>query len=190
MTVSFIRFSARDICFIGIFTALICVLAPLGFPMPYGVPFTLQTFMVPLAGVALSRKNGTFAVLLYVLLGSLGLPVFAGYAGGIGVTLGPTGGFLLSFPLVAFLAGIPSGVRAKKRRKFFAARLTLWLVIGMVINYLCGTLWFAFVTHSGLQAAFAACVLPFIPTAILKTTLAAVLGQKIKSVIAACAINA
>ena len=98
--------SVRELCGISIFTAVIAVCAQVVIPMPYGVPMTLQTFAVPLAGVILGTKNGALSALIYVLLGITGLPVFAGFTGGIGIVFGRTGGFILSFPLMALTAGI------------------------------------------------------------------------------------
>lgn len=170
------RMSVRDMCLIGIFTAIICVLGQISIPMPYGVPMTLQTFAIPLAGVILGAKRGTVATLVYVLLGAVGAPVFAGFAGGLRVVVGPTGGFILSFPMLAWAAGIG----ADRNNKLW---LTAGLALGSFINYVCGMLMFALVTSSSLNAAFAACVLPFIPTAIIKIILAGVLGSSLKSIL-------
>ena len=78
----------RDLVYIAVFTAIIAVLAQISIPMPGGVPMTLQTFAVPLAGLVLGTKRGTLSALLYVLLGTLGVPVFAGLSGGPGIVLG------------------------------------------------------------------------------------------------------
>lgn len=171
------KLTVRDFCAIGVFAAVICVLAPISIPMPYGVPMTLQTFVIPLAGVVLGARNGTLAVVLYVLLGAVGLPVFAGLKGGIGVVLGPTGGFILSFPLLALAAGLGGG----RDNKLWLAS---GLVLGAAVNYLCGMLMFSLVASVGLSAAFYACVLPFIPTTVIKIVLTAVLGLKLKSLLA------
>ena len=166
--------STRDLCFVGIFTAIIVVMAQLSVPMPYGVPMTLQTLAIPLAGVILGAKNGTFSTLVYVLLGAIGVPVFAGFTGGLGIVIGSTGGFILSFPIMALTAGIG----ADKGSKIW---LAAGLLVGAVINYLCGMFMYSFVTGSDLQKAFVACVLPFIPTAIIKAVLAGVLGLNIRN---------
>jgi len=168
------KLSVRDISYIGIFTTIITVCAQLSIPMPYGVPMTLQTFAIPLAGVVLGTKNGTFSALIYVLLGAIGVPVFAGFTGGLGIVLGATGGFILSFPLMALTAGI--GI--SKNNKIC---LVCGLLAGTVINYLCGMLYFTVVMSSDLKTAFIACVLPFIPTAIVKIGLVAVLGKSLKT---------
>ena len=168
----------QELCYIALFTAIITVCAQIVLPMPYGVPMTLQTFAIPLAGVVLGKKNGTIAALVYVLLGAIGVPVFAGLTGGIGVVFGRTGGFILSFPILALTAGIGA-----KKNIFW---LSLWLLAGAVINYICGMLMFSFVhlgavTFANLKIAFAACVLPFIPSAIVKIIMVLVVKRPIKS---------
>ena len=121
-------FSAKDLCQIGIFTALIVVCSQLSIPMPAGVPMTLQTLIIPIAGIVLGAKRGTIAACLYVLLGAVGLPVFAGFTGGLGILFGMTGGFILSFPLMALFAGL--GSRRNKKMPTMAG-----LVTGAVVNY-------------------------------------------------------
>ncbi|MDR0596522.1 MAG: biotin transporter BioY [Clostridiales Family XIII bacterium] len=170
------KLSIQDMCMIGFFTAVICVLGQISIPMPYGVPMTLQTLAIPLAGVVLGAKRGTISTLVYIIIGALGLPVFAGFASGIGVILGPTGGFLLSFPVLAWF----SGLGADKGKAIW---LVAGLVIGVIINYICGMLMFSLVTSQGMAAAFFACVFPFIPTGIVKIILVATLGTKIKSIL-------
>lgn len=168
------KLSVRDTCYIGIFTAIITVCAQLSIPMPYGVPMTLQTFAIPLAGVVLGARKGAFSTLIYVLLGAIGVPVFAGFTGGLNIVLGATGGFILSFPLMAIAAGIGESKNNK-------AWLMCGLLAGAIINYLCGMLYFTVVMSSDIKTAFVACVLPFIPTAIVKIVLVAVLGKYFKT---------
>lgn len=167
------KLSTRDLASIALFTAIIAVMAQIIIPMPYGVPMTLQTLAVPLAGMVLGSKKGTISTLLYVLLGAVGAPVFAGMTGGLGVVIGRTGGFILSFPAVALLAGL--GAETGNRW-----RLAIGLAAGAAANYLCGTVMFAAIAGTGLYAAFAACVLPFIPTAVIKIVLSGILGIQIK----------
>ncbi len=164
--------SAKDLCYIAVFTAIIAVMAQISIPMPAGVPMTLQTLAIPLAGLVLGAKRGTLSALLYVLLGAVGVPVFAGFTGGLGIVLGVTGGFIITFPLMALAAGL------------FADRDRVWilfgLIIGAVVNYAAGTVWFMISAGSPLSAALSACVLPFIPTAGIKIILAAWLGPVLR----------
>ncbi len=167
------KFSVRDLCQIGIFSAIICICAQISIPMPLGVPMTLQTFAVPLAGMILGSKKGTTSTLIYLLIGAVGLPVFAGFKGGLSVLVGATGGFIFSFPLMSLAAGIGE----KKGKKLW---LIGGLILGAVINYLCGMLYFSFVTANDLRAAFMSCVLPFLPTTLIKIILVYFFGRKLK----------
>ncbi|MCL2796882.1 MAG: biotin transporter BioY [Firmicutes bacterium] len=113
----------REMCRIAVFTALICALSPIAIPIG-AVPITLQTFVILCTGVVAGPKNGTVACVAYVLLGAFGVPVFSLGRGGFGMIAGPTGGFILSFPLMALIAGLGarqmhrgqgSGVRGQLR---------------------------------------------------------------------------
>ena len=161
----------RELCRMSLFAAIIAVCAQVSIPMPYGVPMTLQTFAVPLAGLVLGMKNGTSAALIYIILGAAGVPVFAGFTGGPGIIFGRTGGFILSFPLMALTAG--AGANKKN------IQLILWLAAGAIINFACGMLMFSFVTSNNLIISFTYVVLPFIPTAVVKIIMAAVSGRLI-----------
>jgi len=166
----------RALCHIGIFAAIIAASAQIVIPMPFGVPMTLQTLAIPLAGIVLGAKNGVIATLVYVLLGAVGVPVFAGFAGGIGIVFGRTGGFIISFPFMAFAAGIG----AKKGKLWLSA----WLMLGASVNYICGMLMFSSVTSNSLAASFSFVVLPFIPTTIIKIAILIAFGKPIKQMLA------
>ena len=170
------KLPTRDLCFIAIFTAIIAVLAQVSIPLPFGVPFTLQTFAIALAGVTLGAKRGTISTAIYVLLGAIGVPVFANFTGGFGQFATPTGGFLISFPLIALAVGI--GLEKAK-----VPGLIIGLIVGIGLNYLCGMIVFTFVTSTNMLAAFTACVLPFLPTDILKAVLASVFGLKLRTIL-------
>jgi biotin transport system substrate-specific component len=161
----------RTLCYIAIFTALIAVCAQISIPIST-VPLTMQTFAIMLAGVVLGKKNGTIAVLIYVLLGMAGVPVFAGFNGGIGIIFGRTGGFILSFPIMAFLAG----AGAEQKYRLFA-----FLVSGVAINYFCGLLVFSQIMSMSLPVSFGYAVAPFIPNDILKIILIVIIGSLIKN---------
>ena len=151
------------------------MLAQISIPLPGGVPLTLQTLAVPLAGLVLGPKRGTISTLLYVLLGAIGIPVFANFTGGLGIVLGVTGGFIISFPVMALFAGFASTKGMK------SPVLWMWLILGALINYAVGTVWCMFAAGLDLAGALAACVIPFIPTAILKIILAGFLGTMLRN---------
>jgi len=115
----------------------------------------------PLQGLCWGQKGGALAALIYVLLGAAGLPVFAHFQGGLHVILGPTGGYILSYPLMAFIAG------------FFADKnnrplLALGLFFGFAVCLAIGMLQFALILGHDLQTAFLLAVAPFIPVEALK----------------------
>lgn len=175
--------SIPDLCKTGAFTAVIAIMAQISIPMPFGVPMTMQTFAVSLAGILLGSKNGAIAALVYVLLGTVGLPVFAGFTGGYQYLLGPTGGFLFSFPIMAFIIGLGTELRHKWKGAFI-----LGLILGTAVNYIVGVALFCLLTGSSVWAGLTACVIPFIPTAILKAVISSMFGLKLRQrlVVAQC----
>ena len=160
-------FTIQELCIIGLTTALICVIAPFSLPMPLGVPMTLQSFIITLMAIVLGAKRGATAALIYILLGAFGLPVFSNFTGGWQCLIGPTGGFILSFPIMAYVIGLGS---------------SLWLGIlaGTVINFAFGIAMFCLVTESSFTVGFTTCVLPFIPLTIIKWILAYIIGINIR----------
>lgn len=169
------KLSTKDICSIALFTAVIVIMAQISIPMPMGVPMTMQTFAITLAAVVLGAKLSTYSTLIYLLLGAVGVPVLAGFSGGLDKFVGPTGGFLISFPLMAFIIGF--GV---EHRKAFKGAYVTALIIGTVANYVVGVVMFCILTKSSVMTGITACVVPFIPTAIIKAILASVLGFEIR----------
>ncbi|MGX7024286.1 biotin transporter BioY [Vagococcus hydrophili] len=169
-------FKTAQISRIGLFTALTIVMSQISIPMPYGVPMTMQTFIIPLIALLLGKKEGTLVAIIYIILGMVGLPVFAGFTGGLGIVLGPTGGFILSFPIMAFCAGMASQKTSK-------VSIILWLATGFVLNFAIGMVYFSMMTSNSLEVAFTACVLPFIPTSIIKIGLIIVLEKKLRSLV-------
>ncbi|MDN4611678.1 biotin transporter BioY [Arthrobacter burdickii] len=121
------RWDTTDLSLVAVFAALIAALAILpGIPVgPLGVPITLQTLGVMLAGVVLGPGRGAAAVLLYLVAGLIGLPVFSGFNGGFGVLAGPSAGYLLAFPLAALVAGLLAVVVLRRARRFRAGLLFL-----------------------------------------------------------------
>lgn len=131
------RIPLKDVTQIALFAALLSVLSQISFPLPSGVPMTLQTFAVALCGYLAGMKNGSAAVLVYLSLGAVGLPVFSMYLGGIGRLIGPTGGFLFGFIPFVLLCG--AGGRQKK------APLAILLgMAGLLLCHLLGALQYSF----------------------------------------------
>ena len=100
------REKITNIVMVGVFAAVLAVLSQISFPLPSGIPVTLQTFAVALCGYALGCKRGTLAVLVYIVLGAVGLPVFANFSGGFGSLVGLAGGYIYGFLPMAALCGL------------------------------------------------------------------------------------
>ncbi len=156
--------------------AFTAVCSWISIPIPgTSVPINLATFAVILAGLILGAKDGALALLVFLALGACGLPVFHSFTGGMGVVFGPTGGFLIGYVALAFLAGFggfredpddSSGSRSQ------CARYAFFVLLGEVALYALGCAWFIVQAGSSIQAALFACVIPFIPGDIAKIILA------------------
>ena len=171
------KIKAYDIVIIALMTALIAVCSFIAIPVG-ALPVTLQTFAVFACVGILGRKRGTISVLVYVLLGIIGIPVFSGFQGGLSVLMGATGGFIIGFLPAVFVSGT---VLKKTNRKipFMIAAF----VAGLIICYIFGMLWYIFVFSSGkadLVSSFSVCVLPYIVPDIIKITLAAVISTEVR----------
>ncbi len=151
--------------------------------IPTTVPFTLQTFAVFFVLSALGGKRGTVAILLYVLLGAVGVPVFAQFTSGIGILLGNTGGYLIGFILMGLTYWLTVGIFGKK---LWAEILAMG--IGLLLDYIFGTLWFMTVYMRangsvGLLAVLSWCVFPFILPDLIKLGLALMLARRLSPVL-------
>lgn len=171
-------FSTKDMTLIAMFAVLMAVCSWISIPTQ--VPFTLQTFAVFCALGVLGGKRGFFAVLVYVLLGAVGVPVFAGFTGGIGVLLGTTGGYILGFILSAGFYWLTE----KLLGDGLVVRI-ISMVIGLALCYAFGTVWFMEVyakTKGGidLMTALKWCVIPFLLWDAGKIFLSVVISEALK----------
>ena len=121
--------------YIAVFAVLIAICSWISIPTT--VPFTLQTFAVFLAVGVLGGKRGSLSVLIYILLGAVGIPVFAGFSGGFGILLGQTGGYIVGFLFSALLMWLMEALLGKKTWV-----LGLSMVLGLIVCYAIGTVWF------------------------------------------------
>ena len=164
----------KNMVLTAVMTAMICVLAPISVPVG-PVPISLATLVIFIAVYVLGMKQALAAVLLYLLLGLVGLPVFSGYSAGPAKLLGPTGGYLIGYiPMVA-IAGIIID-KHYNNRIISAAGMTA----ATAALYFCGTAWLAFSADMGFGAAIMAGVVPFIPTDLAKIAVTAIAGPVIK----------
>lgn len=168
--------STMNLVFYAAFAALTAVLAQ--FSIPIGpVPICLATFGVYLAGGILGAFGGTVSQVVYLLLGAVGLPVFAGFSGGVSALAGPTGGYLVGYVVCAWIIGVFSGRFGKKILPLAAA-----MILGTAACYFLGTAWFMFVTKRGLAESLVLCVLPFLPGDAAKIILAVALVPRLSAV--------
>ena len=168
------KFSLTQLIFMALMAAVMCIAGPLAVPIG-PVPITLTNLVIYIAVGVLGTAQGTISYCLYLLLGMVGLPVFSGYAGGLGKLAGPTGGYLIGFIAMALIGGIVMEVSHRK----LIPTLIGWF-IGTAVDYLFGTLWFMFVTKMNLSASLMMCVVLFIPGDLIKIVLAYCLSKKIK----------
>ena len=168
-----VYFNIKTICQIAIFSALLCIMAQIAIPMPVGVPFTLQTLGIMLAGIILGTRKGTVAVLIYVFMGMAGLPVFANFNSGLPTILGPTGGFIMAFPVAALIIGL-SFYKNK------ISLLILGIILSLILIYFLGILRFCVVLNSDPLSAVII-FLPYLVLDVVKAALAIVFGIKIKT---------
>ncbi|MFL0577373.1 biotin transporter BioY [Brevibacterium luteolum] len=173
------RFKSTDIALIAVFAALIAAFAMTP-PIPVGnvgVPITLQTLVIGLTGLTLGPLRGFLATLLYLVLGLIGLPIFAGFSGGLGVLAGPTAGYLIAFPLFALLAGVVAGWAVKRMTggKLWATLFIGGLIASFLTTHPLGILGISFNAGIPLSAAFVA-DLPYWPGDVVKNIVAASLA--------------
>lgn len=168
--------NTKHLALTGLMAAVICILGPISLPIPISpVPVSLGFFAVYLTVYILGMKMGSASVLIYVLLGFVGLPVFTGFSGGIGKVLGPTGGYIIGY---LFMAPIMGFFIDKWKTNYVLT--ILGMVLGTAVCYLFGTLWLAYQGGMSFSAALAAGVLPFIPADIAKLILAVLVGEPVR----------
>lgn len=170
----------RKMVFASLFAALTAVGAYIQIPVPVSpVPVTLQVFFVLLAGSMLKSKWGSLSMIVYTLLGVAGLPVFSGGSSGLGVLLGPTGGYIFGFIIAAFLIG-KFAEKAESAEKSGLAVNILNMSIGILVIYSLGVFQLMMVAEMGLRTAITFGALPFIPGEIVKTAIAAYIASNYK----------
>ena len=172
------RNKTHDMVFIAVFAVLMAICSWISIPM--AVPFTLQTFGVFIAVGILGGKNGTLAVLIYIILGAIGVPVFAGFQGGIGVLAGSTGGYIVGFLFSALVMWAMEKFLGRK-----PVVQILSMVLGLIVCYAIGTVWFMVVYTNnsgavGLGTVLGWCVIHFIIPDLVKIALAFVLSRRLR----------
>ncbi len=159
----------------ALMSALLCVCAQLMIPFP-GVPVNMALFAVHLAALVLGPGRAALSVLSYLILGACGIPVFAGFACGPAALFGPTGGFLLSYPLCALVTGILSRhENCSALRAFFAA------LAGTLVCSAAGIAWFMRASGAVPSTAFFLWWLMYLPGDLIKILLAVLLARRLRA---------
>ena len=158
----------------ALMAAAMCVLGPMSIPIG-AIPISLTNLVICLTVCLLGMRWGTVSVLVYLLLGACGLPVFSGYSGGLAKFAGPTGGYLIGDILLALIAG------------FFVVKFGYkigWNIVGMalgtVVLYVFGTAWFVVLMKCSIWTALTQCVFPFLVFDALKIVFAALVGSVVR----------
>ena len=165
----------------AVMAAVMAVVAP--FSIQIGpIPLSLCTFVIYLNSYLLGWKRGTAATLVYILLGAVGMPVFSGFAAGLGVVAGPTGGYIVGYLPLAALSGLASRLKSKPLQ-----------LVGMIgataVLYAFGTAWYCVQSGSPLAPALAACVIPFLPGDLIKMMAVLSVGPVLRERLARAGID-
>lgn len=163
----------RSMTMCALFAAVTAVLSQIVIPIG-PVPISLSTIAVLLAGGLLGARDGTISQLIYLLLGAVGVPVFSGFSGGLGKLTGPTGGYIIGYIFTALIVGLLVPLCRNKMRYIIPV-----YVLGTLVCYTFGTVWYIVITHTGIGAALMTCVVPFLPGDAVKIVLASFLTAKL-----------
>lgn len=174
--------TTKDMVFIALSTTIIVICAFI--TIPFYVPFTLQTFALFTIIGLLGTQKAFFSVCLYLILGAIGLPVFSGFKGGIGILFGPTGGYLIGFLLTTIVSGTFLHMYLRKGKLSFI-RFAIPMFLGLIVCYLFGTAWYILLyTNSTESISFTSvlsiCVFPFIIPDCIKIILSAYVVKLLK----------
>lgn len=170
------KLTTKELIICSLFASITAILSQVSIPLPFTtVPLTMQLFAVALCGFLLGPKMGFVSQMVYVLIGVIGIPVFAQMNGGIGAIVGPTGGFILSFPIVAAIMGYFSSEYKSKPIAYIG------LLIGLVVSYIIGTIQFSLIMKVSLAESIILCVVPFIIVDLLKLSLVVIVGTVIST---------
>lgn len=174
---------SESIAFSGLSIALLAVCSWIS--IPFGpVPFTLQTMMLAFIVVLFPPREALMSVLGYLLIGAIGVPVFSNMTGGLGVIMGPTGGFLIGFGVGTGLAALVSSLwKEPEGRLARSVREATFAAIVLLCSYACGWVQFMAVTGMGPLAAFAVSIAPFIMLDVVKMAVGVSFAHMLKAAV-------
>lgn len=164
----------KNLAYIGLMSAIMCILSPITIPLGGGVGITLGIFVILFMTYVIGMGRALVCYGIYLLLGAVGLPVFAGFHGGIGTLLGPSGGFLVGYVAVIVCVGLM--LKIKENRLF----LVLGSMIGLLMCYILGCFWYMHVMKVDFVGALWMCVIPFVAFDGIKVALVCVIGPPCK----------
>ncbi|KXZ39085.1 biotin transport system substrate-specific component [Alkalithermobacter thermoalcaliphilus JW-YL-7 = DSM 7308] len=161
----------KDLILVSLFAAITSIFSQISIPIQ-PVPFTFQILAVALSGAILGKKYGALSQVIYLLLGSFGVPVFAGFKGGFNILIGPTGGYLIAFPLAAYITGIFS-------KKKDCLNIFIGMFIGLVVIYILGMFQLKFILNLSYSKAFSIGVAPFLVFDIIKIFISSFIASQV-----------
>jgi biotin transport system substrate-specific component len=170
------KLSIKELTLVGMGAALMAVFSQIAIPLPIGVPVTLQAFAVVIIAIVLEQKLAVLALFIFTLVGSIGVPVFANFNGGIRVVIGPTGGYLIGFIIMGFIIGAAS--KTNNKWIIFAS-----VYAGLIVDYIIGVTQLALVAKLSLAQALAGGMYPFVIKDVIAVGLAAVVALQIKRIV-------
>lgn len=162
--------TVRNTAFVALLAAILCVLAPLSLPAG-AIPVSLASFAIFIIAGCVKTKYSVIAVIVYILLGAFGLPVFSAFTGGFHRIAGITGGYIIGYIPCALIIGLL--VNKYENKKFI---YPLSMIAGTFACYFTGTIWYMLQTKAEIAAALLTCVVPFLLGDVLKITTASILS--------------
>lgn len=173
------KVNVKDVTVIALVTAVICIIAPFSIPIAISpIPITLALFALFLAGIILGKWKGVVCTVIYLLLGMVGLPVFNGFSGGVQKLVGPTGGYLIGYLFLVFFTGLFVEKFPNKIPMYFVGG-----IIGIIVCYAFGTVWFVLQYKVGFLEALTMCVFPYIPMDLVKLVAAVIIGSQVRKIL-------
>lgn len=170
--------TTKNTVLIGMFAAIMAVISQIQVPTPGGVPVTIQFFGIALIGAVLGWKIGTMSIIVYILLGSIGLPIFAGLQGGVQVLVGFSGGYIWAWPVMTLACGAFFNLGSKMKN--MAALIVLSLIAALFDEFV-GGMWWAHLSDSmTLGQVMAYSFVAFIPKDMVITVLGLLVGKGIQ----------
>ncbi len=171
--------TVQDMALMAVFVALMAVCSWISIPIG-PVPFTLQTFAVFATAGLLGTKRGTIAVVVYILLGLVGAPVFSQFTAGPGVLAGPTGGYIIGFIFTALIIGVITDLFQKSKPWSNIIMMVIAMILGDIVCFVIGTIQFMYVAGTGLAESLTLCVIPYIIPDMIKIVVATIIVDRIK----------